>query len=185
VISVPPWPSLDETKDDARLAGVYKGRKPSIDVAKIEAQGFRLGPDRDRAEAEDRQGVGVSCGGATCLGEFAGIFLPSPSVRARYNFPAPSRGSAEDAGRSSTVACHRCTVESGGSPPFVRSTSHCTVPASHPKGKPHRGGTRRGFRNIGRPGIGGAGGRPSPLVARHRDQVQSSKHRYSTASPDG
>ena len=100
-------------------------------------------------------------------------------MRARYNFPAPSRGSAEDAGRSSTVACHRCTVESGGSPPFVSSTSHCTVPASHPKGKPHRGGTRRGFRNIGRPGIGGAGGRPSPLVARHRDQVQSSKLRYS------
>jgi hypothetical protein len=33
--------------------------------------------------------------------------------------------------------------------------------------------------------IGGLGGRPSPLVARHPDLVQSSKHRYSTASPDG
>ena len=34
-------------------------------------------------------------------------------------------------------------------------------------------------------GSGGLGGRPSPLVARHPDRVQSSKHRYSTASPDG
>ena len=91
----PAVPSLDETKDDARLAGVYKGRKPSIDVAKIEAQGFRLGPDRDRAEAEDRQGVGVSCGGATCrrsIGEFAGIFLPSSSEILRI--PAGDRGGA-------------------------------------------------------------------------------------------
>ena len=54
-----------------------------------------------------------------------------------------------------------------------------------PKKENPAGWDGRGFRNIGRPGIGGAGGRPSPLVARHPDQVQSSKHRYSTASPDG
>jgi len=96
-----------------------------------------------------------------------------PSVRARYNFPAPSRGSAEDPdwlnGRVSPLhgedgdSTPSCTLHFPGS----------TVPASHPIGKPRRG-DGRGFRTIGRPGDrGGLGGRPSPLVACRPDQVQS------------
>jgi len=65
----------------AKVAGVYKGRKPSIDVAKIEAlKASGLGPTEIARKL--KIGVGVSCGGATCrrsIGEFVGIFSPSSS----------------------------------------------------------------------------------------------------------
>jgi hypothetical protein len=88
-------------------------------------------------------------------------------MRARYNFPAPSWGSAEDA----DVAQRQTLTVKKGLDSFC--TLHFgTVLASHQKENP-AAGDGRGFRTIGRLGIGGLGGRPSPLVARHPDQVQS------------
>jgi hypothetical protein len=76
-----------------------------------------------------------------------------PSVRRGTNFPAPSRGSAEDADVAQRQECRRSTVKTG-------FDSFCTlhfgtVAASHQKENP-AAGDGRGFRTIGRPGIGGA-----------------------------
>jgi hypothetical protein len=57
--------------------------------------------------------------------------------------------------------------------PSVRFTSPAQLRLRAQKENP-AAGDGRGFRTIGRPGIGGGlGGRPSPLVARNPGQVQS------------
>ena len=85
-----------------------------------------------------------------------------PSVRARYNFPAPSRGSAEDAdwlnGRVSPLH-----GEDG-----VRLLLYTSAQKENPAA-----GTDGVFALSDGRGSGGLGGRPSPLVACHPDQVQS------------
>jgi hypothetical protein len=92
----------------AKVAGVYNGRKPSIDVAKIEAlKASGLGP----TEIVRKLKIG-------------------------------------------------------------RASVYRVVARRTPKGKPRRLG-RTGFSHYRTAGDGGLGGRPSPLVARHPDQVQS------------
>jgi hypothetical protein len=80
----------------AKVAGVYRGRKPSIDVAKIEAlKASDLGPTEVARKLKIGRASVYSCGGATCrrsIGEFAGIFSPSSSEI--LLIPAGDRGGA-------------------------------------------------------------------------------------------